>query len=237
MKLVAVAGGVTLTLLTSLSAHAADMTPVVQPAPSSYIPAKFLWSGFYLGGALGYAWGSATFTDPFAAATGSPSLKGFLVGGLIGVNYQFDTWVVGFEGDFTGTWANGSVVDAAGNNLQTRVFWTSTLTGRIGVALDRLLIYGKGGAAFAYDRDTVTVAPSRVGADGSTYRAGWTFGGGLEYAITEHWIARVEYDYLKFSSTNFVFTDGRPVLLGGITGGGNVSFTLNEAKAAMAYKF
>jgi outer membrane immunogenic protein len=239
MKLVAMIGGAVLAVLSCLPARAADMTPVVQqPASSGYIPARFLWTGFYLGAAVGGGWGSATWNDPFAPATATASPHGFLVGALAGINYQIDSVVVGAEADFTGSWTNGSVVDSAGNNLLTKVFWTSTVTGRVGWAFDRLLIYGKGGAAFAYDRDTVTLATDGGQAIGSTYRAGWTIGGGLEYAVTDHWIARFEYDYLKFAAVGFQFSGTRNSLfLPPLNAGGTVGLTLNQIKVAIAYKF
>jgi outer membrane immunogenic protein len=232
MRWGAVIGGVTLAFLPSLSARAADMTPIAQRATSGYIPAQFYWSGFYLGAALGDAWGTSTFTDLIAVPPqiGTPSLNGILFGGLVGLNYQFGSWVIGIEGDVMGTWANGSVNDAAGNNLQTKVFSTASLTGRLGFAFDRLLIYGKGGGALDYDRDFITVGG--VETIGTTNHLGWTVGGGLDYAFTEHWIARFEYDYFKFSSKSLFFSGGTRT-----GGGGIVGLTLNEAKAAIAYKF
>jgi len=254
MKLAAVIGGLALVFVRSLSVNAADMTPVAQPviaATSGYIPARYLWSGFYLGAAVGGAFGTSTLnvngatiedkiSTPFAAS-GAPSLSGFLVGGYAGINYQFDSVVIGAESDFTGTWANGNVNDAAGNNLQTKVFWTASLTGRLGYAFDRLLIYVKGGPGFAYDRDYVTVGFHQ--GSGGTYQIGWTAGGGVDYAFTEHWIARLEYDYFKFStSKSLLFSESsaacRPALGSScITGNGTVGFNLSEAKAAIAYKF
>ena len=115
----------------------------------------------------------------------------------MGVNYQINSFVLGVEGDFYGSWVKGTALDPLGDALQTQVLWTGTITGRLGWAFDRLLVYGKGGAAFDYDRDTVS-QPSGVVVVGSTTRAGWTVGGGLEYAVTEHWTTRIEYDYLKF---------------------------------------
>jgi outer membrane immunogenic protein len=242
MKWGAVIGGVALAALGSLSdllsARAADMTPVPQrAAPSGYIPAQFLWTGFYLGAGVGYGWGTASFIDPFSGATASPSLKGLLVGGVTGINYQISSVVIGVEGDFTGSWAKGSAVDSTGNNLETSVFWTASITGRLGWAFDRLLIYGKGGVAFDYDRDTVTVV-SGASAIGSTNRVAWTVGGGVEYAVTEHWTGRIEYDYFKFPAKGFVFTGGA-TLLGqpALNAGGQVGINLNELKFIMAYKF
>jgi outer membrane immunogenic protein len=236
MRLGAFIGGAALAALVSLPvslpARAADMTPIGRPIPatSGYIPAQFLWTGFYIGAGIGGGWGTSTFTDPFNGAVASPSLQGFLVGAVSGINYQIGSIVIGAEGDFTGTWANGSATDAAGNNLKTQVFWTASITGRVGVAFDRLLVYGKGGAAFDYDRNTVTL-PSTASTIGTLDRAGWTLGGGVEYAVTEHWIGRLEYDFYKFAAKGVFFTGQA----GGV--GGIVGITLSEFKAIMAYKF
>jgi outer membrane immunogenic protein len=240
MKWGAVIGGVALAALVSLPAalpaRAADMTPIPQrAAPSGYIPAQFLWTGFYLGAGGGYGWGTASFVDPFGT-TASPSLKGFLVGGVTGINYQISSVVIGVEGDFTGSWAKGSAVDSTGNNLQTSVFWTASITGRLGVAFDRLLIYGKGGVGFDYDRDTVTLV-NGTSAMGSTNRAGWTVGGGVEYAVTEHWTGRIEFDYFKFPTKGFVFSGGPFPPLPALNAGGQVGINLDELKFIMAYKF
>ena len=196
MKWGAVTGGVALTALASLPgllsasspARAADMTPATpRPATSSYIPAQFFWTGFYIGVGVGGGWGTASIVDPFPpAASASPSLTGLLVSGISGINYQISSVVVGVEADFTGSWAKGSILDTTGNNLQTSVFWTSSVAGRLGMAFDRVLIYGKGGVAFDYDRSTVTV-PSGNTAIGSLYHVGWTIGGGVEYAFANAW--------------------------------------------------
>jgi outer membrane immunogenic protein len=240
MKWGAVIGGVALAAFASLPAAAADMTPVGQrpiSATSGYIPAQFLWTGFYLGAGIGGGWGTATFTDPFSGVAASPSLQGFLVGGVTGVNYQIGSVVLGVEGDFTGSWANGSVVDTAGNNLKAQVFWTGSLTGRLGWAFDRLLVFVKGGAAFDYDRDTALL-PNGILTTGSTNRASWTIGGGVEYAVTEHWIARLEYDYFTFPAKGFQFSGGGNIPgVPTINATGLVALNLSEFKAIMAYKF
>jgi outer membrane immunogenic protein len=243
MKWGAVIGGVALAALASLPAtlsasspaQAADMTPIARPAPApSYIPAQFFWTGFYLGTGIGGGFARASFVDPFAGlVTGSPSPKGLLVTGIGGINYQIGAVVIGVEGDFTGAWLRGgAVVDSVPNNLDVSVLWTSTITGRFGVAFDRLLVYGKGGAAFDYDRDTVT-QPSSAAAVGSFYRAGWTVGGGVEYAFTDHWIGRIAYDYLRFPVKAASFQGNTVPVFSSATVGLNIS----EIKAIISYKF
>jgi outer membrane immunogenic protein len=238
MKWGAVIGGAIAALATlpvSLPAQAADMTPA-RPAVSGYIPAQFFWTGFYMGAGFGGGWASTTFVDPLAPATASPAPRGFLATGIAGINYQIGAVVIGAEGDFTGAWTKGSVVDSAGDNLNVSIFWTASITGRVGIAFDRLLIYGKGGAAFDYDRDMATL-PSTASVVGSLYRAGWTVGGGLEYAVTDHWTGRIEYDYLKFpvKTLSFQGAGTTPPNIG--FAGGAVGVNISEFKGIMAYKF
>jgi outer membrane immunogenic protein len=245
MKWGAFIGGVALAALATFPARAADMQAIGQrpiPATSGYIPAQFFWTGFYIGAGIGGSWDSATFVDPLAGAnTASPAPKGFLFSGVSGINYQFSSVVVGVEADFTGTWAKGSDVDAVLDTLSTQVFWTASIVGRVGMAFDRLLIYGRGGAAFDYDRDTV-MAPSTATATGSLYRVGWTLGGGVEYAVTDHWTARFEYDYLRFPAKALSFQGNAVpgVGPGGLVAGSvnsTIGLNISEIKLIMAYKF
>jgi outer membrane immunogenic protein len=67
---------------------------------------------------------------------------------------------------------------------------------------------------------------------GSTTRAGWTVGAGVEYAFTEHWTTRLEYDYLRFPSKGSVFSGPGP-----LNSAGSVGINLNELKLTVANKF
>ncbi len=74
--------------------------------------------------------------------------------------------------------------------------WYSTLTGRVGYAVDNWLWYVKGGAAWA-DVD-YSIGGVKLG----DTRTGWTVGGGLEYGLTPNWSAKLEYNFLDFGSDN-----------------------------------
>jgi outer membrane immunogenic protein len=234
VKSAVVIGGVALALLSSLaswSARAADLTPYpAAPAAPGYIPARYSWTGFYLGVTAGDGWGTGTFIDPFpGGGIVSPSLNGFLVGGYGGFNYQINYVVLGVEGDFIGSWSKGSATDVNGNSLQIEALWTASITGRVGIAFDRLLLYVKGGGAFMLHRDTVTIPATSASPTGSAYPSGWTIGGGLDYAFTDHWIARVEYDYLNFPA--------RGLQVSSPIGNTQVGVKFNQAKGGIAYKF
>jgi len=110
---------------------------------------------------------------------------GFLGGGQLGANYQLNMLVLGVEGDFSWTGLKGSGLDSLGDTINTNTNWTSTVTGRVGAAFDRLLVYGKGGVAFAQDQSSLTDLGANTG-NTTFLRTGWTAGAGLEYGITKN---------------------------------------------------
>ena len=87
------------------SAFAADLTPPPPPPPI------FTWTGVYLGGQIGYAWGSGNLNytgfDPFSGLAfttglgGSPS--GVIGGAHVGYDLQINQFVFGLEGTVDGT--------------------------------------------------------------------------------------------------------------------------------------
>src|SRR3974390_1584761 len=82
--------------LFSTSTFAADL-PVrhVAPAPVPVV-APMTWSGCYVGGNLGGAFGSASISG--AAGTVSAGGSGFAGGGQVGCHYEFTSgWVIGFR--------------------------------------------------------------------------------------------------------------------------------------------
>ena len=163
MKLRAFVGGLVLaagTVACACSVQAADlpMRPAPAPvAPVAYAPPVYNWSGFYIGGHIGGGFENSNWTNPVTGANASFSDSGFLGGAQVGVNTQFNWFVLGLEGDFSWTsLIKGTSTDTLGNIMTTSPQWTSTVTGRAGVAFDRLLVYGKGGLALAEDESTFT---------------------------------------------------------------------------------
>jgi outer membrane immunogenic protein len=182
-------------LLAGGQALAADLPPPMAPpprAPATYVPVivpGFSWTGIYVGINGGYNFGTAT---PNGLA--GLSENGFLIGGTLGGNYQFGSFVIGLEGD-------GDYNSMSQNNFKST--WLATVRGRAGFAYDRVLFYGTGGAAFAN---------AQVTGLGSTTMDGWTAGGGIEWAFTPNWTAKAEYLYADFPTpsiggNSFKFTD------------------------------
>jgi outer membrane immunogenic protein len=236
MKLRALVGGFALTAGTMVcvcSAQAADLprAPRLAPvAPIAYAPPVYNWTGFYIGGHVGGGFANSSWSDGLTGANDTFNDSGFLGGGQVGVNAQFNWLVVGLEGDFSWTGLKGSTTDALHNSINTNVDWTSTVTGRIGAAFDRLLVYGKGGLALAHDDSSLTDFGSNT-ADSTMMRTGWTVGAGLEYALSKNWSAKVEYDYLGFGSRTLNFTTPLESV------SSNANLNVQEVKAGLNFRF
>jgi outer membrane immunogenic protein len=200
---------------------AADMPVKAQPVPPRVIPA---WTGFYIGGEFGGAWGhevgSTVFTTAFSTAgSQTPGDISGILGGLeIGYNYQVaPSWVVGVNADWLWTNTKGST-SRAGNiagvleNGSTKVHWYSTVTGRVGYAMNDWLFYGKGGVAFSsadYNANATFGGIVVENASNTVNRTGWTVGAGVEkklQMISPNVTAKLEYDYLDFGTDQILFT-------------------------------
>src|SRR5580704_3285300 len=231
------AGGAALAiaaLVAAFSAQAADLPAVPRQAPLApvaYAPPVYNWSGFYVGGHIGGGFADPSWSDPITGGDNNFHKGGFLGGGQVGFNTQFDWLVLGLEGDFSWTGIKAHGTDSAGDALTSNTQWTSTVTGRIGAAFDRLLVYSKGGLAIAREQNSLTDLALNTSSATLT-RTGWTAGAGLEYALNRNWSVRLEYDYLGFGSKPLNFNT--PVL-GSVTT--NASLNVQEVKAGLNFKF
>ena len=175
--------------------------------PRMYYPGAVLWTGFYVGAHFGGVWSSATWTDPLSGMSDNPKPSSFLGGAQTGVNWQADNWVLGAEATISGMRLEGKAIDGAGFAHTIRANYLVTTTGRLGYAFDPTLVYAKGGAAFTGERNDVTIPGSLVVAStGTLTQVGTTVGGGAEYMFDTNWSARLEYDFIDFSSRDLTLT-------------------------------
>lgn len=186
-----------------------------------YVPA-FNWQGFYVGVQGGYLWARDSdrerYADTGASSPYSPSHdatpNGSKFGGYLGFNWQAAKWVFGLEADGEYTDAKDSTpfsnTGSPPDYYRTTIRSQGALRVRIGYAFDRALLYGAGGVAYADIKEKdVNGATGDYSTIRST-RSGWTVGGGLDLALTNNWIGRVEYRYYDFgrlSYTPYVFPD------------------------------
>jgi outer membrane immunogenic protein len=178
------------------------------------------WTGFYVGGNVGYGWAkdnsTATSSVPGTAAS-TFTMKGMIAGGQIGVNVQFSgPWVIGIESDFQGSWQklngpgnttnlNISAGFAAPQNETTSIDWFGTTRARFGVADNQFLVYGTIGLAYAAVRTQASSAGLTIIKD-SPVKIGWAAGGGIEVMLSRNWFLRGEYLHLDFGGSTDAYT-------------------------------
>ena len=82
----------------------------------------------------------------------------------------------------------------------------ATVRGRVGYAAGEWLLYGTGGLAIADLKTSDTLSAPSIGvfsANSSAARAGWTAGGGVEYAFSRAWSTKLEYLYVDVKGNNY----------------------------------
>jgi outer membrane immunogenic protein len=243
-------GAAALSVISMAPAFAADM-PVKAPARV----VAYNWTGFYVGGNVGYAQSRSsnafTFVSPFGTLDlGSDTAKtNGIIGGLqAGYNWQTGSFVLGVETDIqiSGQKGSGSPVCpvacgvGGGVNYENKLTWLGTTRGRVGVAFDRMLVYGTGGVAYGAEKvsgalnvpTALAVAPFSE----SSTRVGWTIGAGLEAALAANWTWRVEYLYVDLGTATFSQVAPAPPFIPGSVNQ-SLRFRDNIVRVGVNYKF
>lgn len=227
--------GLTL-LVFSCGAHAADLPKRADPPAAIPAPA-FSWTGFYLGGGLGwvqidpsYSTGTMFLGSPFVVSTGS-NKNGLVYSGLAGYNYQVGQWVLGVEGEIEGwTVADMRSTAITGDFLTGHSRWGASIRGRAGYALDRVLLFATGGGAFISEKATIPGTGIAIGGD--DMHSGWTVGGGIDYALTNNWFTGIEYRYSQYDMKPLTYSV--PLLGPAVF---KQELSSNQVTARLGYKF
>jgi len=237
--------------------------PEPPPAPPPAL-SSVNWTGFYLGAFGSYMHGhiepelslGGTFNQigPVKNALeprGSDDFDsdGGGLGGLIGFDYQLKKWVLGLECAGEYLWSRGSAdtgafVLAPGvppleirSSLETRYLFT--VAPRIGFALGRFLPYVTGGLAVGnvnWSQTLRSLVPpgGQLEGNANNANAGWMVGGGAQYALTDHWSARAQYQFVDLGSVGF---DSRVGNSPTFTGHLSASLEEHQASFALIYQF
>ena len=155
---------------------------------------------------------------PVYGAAMSPSFNphGFSGGLQAGYNAQIGHVVLGGEVDFGAMRLDDSaavsVAPPASVTLTSltsvKTDWLFTVRTRVGFAADRLLVYSTGGLAMTnFKYAQFNIFDPACGGTGcnetgtsSSWKAGWTIGGGFELALTSNVTVKGEYLYADFGS-------------------------------------
>jgi len=179
-----------MTLLVALSSgagRAADLSHAPYYTPEGPL-SSFSWIGPYLGGNLGYEWGSTS---------NNPTRPSGIAGGIQGgYNWQSGQFVFGAEADIQLAAANDTFAPWKFSNP-----WFGTVRGRAGYAIGSLLLYGTAGLAFG------ELSGQTFGLVSENHtNLGWTAGVGAEAALYGRWSAKVEYLFVDLASGTFAIT-------------------------------
>jgi outer membrane immunogenic protein len=200
---------------------------------------------------LGSTWDTLSTTErDVVEPEGSRDLdtSGAELGGLVGYNFQWNRWVFGLEADGGYLWLRDSTernFDTNGSNpvyeldssFKTRYLFT--FAPRVGYTFCKWMPYVTGGLAVGdidYSQEIInqTLSPHFFeGGSSSETKAGWMVGGGLEYALTDHWRLRGQYQYIDLGSTSFDSSTD----LNGLTYTGHHEVEVHEHNASFAVMF
>jgi outer membrane immunogenic protein len=244
-----------------MPAMAADIAPY-NKAP---IP-LYSWTGCYVGGDVGGAWGSqgvlntspVTFVVPPAVLSQAPAnttaTGGSVIGGgHVGCNYQWTPFlVIGAEGDFSGagltaighaqSLIGGAAAPGGSITWSSKLDAIATVRGRVGFAFTpNTLVYLTGGGAWgrtSYSSTDVFFfgCPACATTSFSNTSTGYVLGGGMEWA--------------PWSNNWIVRAEFLYYNLGGATGAGFVAgipfaaanptwsnMAVSSGRAGLSYKF
>jgi high affinity Mn2+ porin len=228
------------------AAIAADLPVKAPPSAQAYD-----WTGFYIGGHVGNAWGTSNFTGPSG------------ISGSLDLYQPFDSfdeagsWFAGVQAGYDYMLPNrvvlGAVVDASfpafpnvagisiggvsapfpsANGPETytdTMLSFGTVRGRVGYAPGNWLIYATGGFAWAYEQLTLTQLATGVNDSLFVGRLGWAAGAGVEVPLVPHWTASLEYLFTDYDRTSVVFANAGQRLVS--------DYQLQELRAGLNYRF
>jgi outer membrane immunogenic protein len=250
VKKILLAGAV-LALISANPVLAADLPAARTPdarAPVYVPPPLYNWTGVYLGGHVGGAWGSQQSTEqapgtpafPTGSVFTANNMSGFLGGVQGGFNWQTSNLVLGVEGEYSWADVNGTATTVNGAGFTSTVTAKTKdyalATGRVGYAADNWLFFAKGGGAWSQTSSTGTgiLAGGAVfdTTSASSNRSGWVVGVGVEWGFAPNWSAKIEYNHMDFGSTNVS-------VLSSVTGIANISSTdrVEVVKGGVNYHF
>ncbi len=195
-----------------LARHRITKGPLGSDAPLPYN-----WTGYKIGVIAGVESGHSSLSFPASGTATFPRFSGIIGGGQVGYDYQFTNKVViGAVADFTGTNAHGARPCPNGffYTCETYADWLASGTVRLGYAyFDRVLLYVKGGVAAGKVESRIAcntgsepllIAPL-TGCPSSVSRtsAGWTVGGGSEFALNKNWSVITDTKYFDLGKSSY----------------------------------
>lgn len=150
-------------------------------------PAAVDWSAPYIGISAGYGWLrdiDRSFAPPLRS-----SGNGVVFGGHAGYLHQFGAFVLGGEAEYMR-------LDINFEGFPIDVEHAFSAKARAGIAFDRFLFTGHGGAAYV---------TTNIGLDDW----GWVAGAGADYLLADNFVAGVNWDHMQLNRFDETLIDGQ----------------------------
>jgi outer membrane immunogenic protein len=210
------------------AANAADLAARPYTKAPIMAEAVFNWTGWYVGGNVGYGWGRergdvagtqnvsvfrtagptliSSVTTPFTAFSSGSNADGIIGGVQAGYNWQSANWLFGLEADIQGSdqRSSSSFCLVAGCPAGSLIYGANYGLDWFGTVRGRVgflptqKVLLYATGGLAYGQVSAN-APTAPFSWGDT-RIGWTVGAGAEMAIDRNWSVKVEYLYMDLGS-------------------------------------
>ena len=176
------------------------------PPPREEYPEPFYnWGGFYGGvfvGGTNEIW-TVELERNGNRGSAEVSSGGVAFGGYAGYNLMLTPrFMIGVEGDIGHS--SGSQNDVVFDNVASlsSIGTFGSIRGRYGYAIDRFMVYGTAGLAFASVTNELLrgAGAAREITHKDELETGFAVGGGLEYALAANIVARAEYLYANYGT-------------------------------------
>jgi outer membrane immunogenic protein len=225
--------GMTVSLVASGVAYAADMKGPGSLKDVPYVEAAGNWTGFYGGATIGYGSGTSTTyldrNDNHGSARNDPD--GGLFGLTVGYNWQVaPLWIMGVEADIS----YADISGAQNMRIWDGHYWggswdaLATLRARVGYSLGNTLLYGTGGIASMSSSDYVLGNTVPESTDGRGWRNGWVIGAGVEHMFTDRISGKIEWLHAGFEDVTGFDRNKEPY---------NFASDLDLIRVGLNYKF
>ena len=188
------------------------------------------WDGFYIGAKAGYARADTNLSVLDADESRYPdfagdelinniSLNGGFADAEVGYLFQHENWVFGIFGSsgfFNAKdtkWSKDACCGTGDDKFDTELSNISIIGGRVGYALNKVLVYVGAGAAFG--KVNINVKDANINFDGSLsptltgkgsdskWLNGYALNIGADHALDEKWKLGLDYTYVKFNDETF----------------------------------
>jgi opacity protein-like surface antigen len=221
-------------------AFAADMAVKARPPAPAPV---YDWSGFYIGGDLGWQGSRIGLSSPTPGepVTFAPNHDGFAGGGFVGIQKQFNQVVVGIEGSYLaatghetfGTPSIGPIFVPGGTaTAQAKLKDLWSVGARVGVPFGQWMPYVTGGYGSGSFQLNVQNTVGGATEAATSRNDGGYVGGGVDYAFTKNWIVGVEYRHYFFDTKTVT-----PAISTGLVDPATFSTRTDTVLARLSYKF